>query len=375
MTTTPRTPVAAALLLAAIAVGGCRTKTPYEKPLTPVRVQRVEAAAAPPDLRYAATIEPNSHVDVAFKTSGYIRELAQIDGRPIQEGDRVTPGTVLARVGVADYADQVALAQARLDEAEASESASRDAYDRANGLFQARALTRPDFEQAKAAYEAAQARVAGAHALVEQARTSQDDTALRSPLAGVVVKRLVERGSLVGPGTAGFVLADVSAFKVSFGAPDTRLARLRLDEPELVTVDAVPGREFTGRITKISPAADPRSSVFDVEVTIAHPDPRLKVGMIATVHLESDARETGASAGRVAVPLTAVVRSRESSGAYAVYVVQKTGDATVVHLRTLTLGPMVGNDVSVLSGLQPGEQVVVSGATIVTDGEHVRIVL
>jgi len=362
-------------LVAPVLLAGCAGEAPYEKPLTPVRVQAVSRASAVPGVRYSASIEPNMRVDLAFKAGGYIQSLAEVDGRTIRDGDHVTRGMVLARVKTTDYEEKIKQARSQLAEAEAAAVPTKQALDRATALFAAKSLTRPELEQAQGAWATVQAKLSGARALVQEAENAQGDTVLASPIDGVVLKRLIEVGSLVGPGVGGFVLADTSSVKAVFGAPDTMLHRLRRGMTETITSEAVPGREFQGRITNIAPTADPRSRVFDVELTIANQDAALKVGMVASVQLEAEAAKPGTQTDAVAVPLTAIVRSKAVPNGYAVFVLEEKGGAAVARLRDVTLGDMVGNEVGIVSGLQPGDKIIISGATVVTDGESVRVIV
>lgn len=368
--------LAAVAMAAGVMIAGCAKEKPYEKPLTPVRVQVADRSGGVPGVRYSASIEPNKRVDLAFKTGGYIQSLAQVSGRPIQDGDRVTTGMVLARIKTTDYEQKVKQARSMLAEAEAAATPTKQAYDRATQLYQSKSITRPEMEQAQGAWDTVQAKLAGARALVQEAENAQGDTALVSPLNGIVMKKLIEVGSLVGPGVGGFVLADTSSVKVVFGSPDTMLHRLKTGTTQTVTCEGVPGRVFQGRITNIAPTADPRSRVFDVELTLPNQDGALKVGMVASVQLNvPTAAAEQADAAAVSVPLTAIVRSKTQTGGYAVYVLEDKGGSAVARLRDVTLGDMIGNQVGVVTGLRAGEKVIVSGATIVNDGEPVRVIL
>jgi multidrug efflux system membrane fusion protein len=141
-----------------------------------------------------------------------------------------------------------------------------------------------------------------------------------------------------------------------------------------VTTEAFPGTAFTGTVTAVAPSADPESRVFNVEVTISNGSGRLRAGMIGTVDVPTDARDASAETGVASVPLAAVVRSEAGGDEFAVFVVEAHGDEHVVRSRRVTLGAAIGDGVTVTSGLRPGEQVVVMGATLVTDGEAVRII-
>jgi len=358
--------------MAVVLPAACAQEPPYEKPLLPVRVRAVQPYVTGTTIRYSASVEPRTRVELAFKASGYIERLTTVSGRTIQDGDTVSRGMVLAQVRPLEYDEQLKQAQSRVAEAEAVVAQAKAALDRASRLFESRSLTRPELEQAQAAHDTAQAKLAGARAGVRAAESARDDTALKSPIDGVVLKRSVEVGSLVGPGASGFVLADTSSVKVVFGAPDTMLRTLKLGAVEAVSSEAVPNRTFSGRITTIAPAADTRSRVFDVEVTVPNTDGALKVGMVAVIQIGD--RATAAEAPSLVGPLAAIVHAKGREG-YAVYVVEDRDGKSVVRLRAVTVGPMIGNEISVIDGLRQGERVVVSGASIITDGDQVSLIL
>src|SRR5204863_9108264 len=113
--------------------------------------------------------------------------------------------------------------------------------------------------------------------------------------------------SLVAAGTPAFVLADTSSVSVRFGAPDTMLPNLKVGLALTVTSEAITGAEFHGRITSISPAADARSRVFDVEIAVPNPRNQLKSGMIAALEVPGEPIRQPVTV----VPLTAIVRSKD----------------------------------------------------------------
>jgi multidrug efflux system membrane fusion protein len=360
----------------ALASAACRHEEAYTKPRTPVRVERVAPRTAEGGIRYAGALEPNLRVDLAFKVPGYVGSIATVagaDGRPrtIQDGDRVTRGLVLAQVRQDDVEARLAQARSAQAEAEAALRQAQDALARAKALYAAKSLTRPDLDAAQGAHDAVQAKLAGAQALVQEARNAVNDSALRAPIDGVVIKRLVEVGALVGAGTPGFVVADTSRVKVVFGVPDVMVGRLRALEHLPVALEALPDRGFEGRVTRVAPVADVKTRSFDVEVTLPNRDGALKAGMVASLQMPGDQPHQQP----LAVPLTAIVRSPKRPDGYAVFVVRGEGDTMTAVARDVTLGEMTGNRIEVTTGLQPGERVVVSGATVVTDGAPVAIVL
>jgi RND family efflux transporter MFP subunit len=411
---------------------GCNTARTEEKQPKPVKVKAVETHSTANSVRYSASIRPAAQVDVAFKVSGYIEAIAQQKDaggqwRHLQAGDVVSKGAVLARVRQSDYMARVSEAKSQNGEArsalEANNSQLKEAtaavetaraqvndsqasfqrsaldYERSRILFSTQSITKPDYDASKAQYEMAQAKLEAARGQLKSAearvaisraqisaaeskiKTAEAatisatipllDTQLKAPMSAVVIDRKIEIGTLVSQGVTGFVLADLTSVKAAFGVPDLALQSLKLGDILKVTTDALPGTEFSGHISRISPSADQNSRVFDVEVTISNPEGRLKPGMIASLNVNEGA---AVQVSVPAVPLTAVTRAKDNPNAYAVLVVEQRQGKQFAQLRTVTLGESLGNAVVVTSGLRAGEMVVTTGVTQVADGELVQII-
>lgn len=353
----------------------CHREDAYQKPLTPVTVRVVEQYSGGGGVRYSGNIEPRAEVALAFKVGGYVEEIRQVRGvdgraRNLQEGDSVTKGTLLARVRERDYVDKVNQAKAQLAQAQSAAEKARLDFDRASALLASQSLTKPEYDGAKAQLDSSTASVTGARAQVAEAETALADCSLRAPMDGVILNRMVEVGSLVGAGTAGFSLADASSIKVIFGVPDVVLPDLRKGEILTIATEAIRGRQFRGQITSISPSADPRSRVFDVEIQVPNPDNQLKPGMIAALQLPGEALPEPVPV----IPLAAIVRPQGDPGGYAVVVVEDQGGKQIARVRKIRLGEAYGNNITVASGVKPGDRVIVIGATVVAEGEQVRII-
>lgn len=346
-----------------------------EKPPTPVRVQAVGTSPVEQGQRYSATIAPYEQVNMAFKVGGYIREILQMRGvdgrlRNAQQGDTVKKGTVLARVRESDYTVKVNQAKSQLAQAQASYLKATQDWERATNLFATQSMIKPDYDTAKARFDETQASVEGARAQLAEAQLNLDYSAMIAPIDGMVLQRSIEVGTLVTSGTVGFVLADLSRVKVVFGVPDTMLAELQLGSSLPVVTESIRNVSFPGRITAISPSADPRSRVFNIEVTVPNQKQQLKAGMIASLQT---AREKPSQ--RVpTVALGAIMRSQTDPKGYAVFVVEKSAGKTVARLRDVQLGEIYGNTIAVAGGLKPGDQVVATGGTLLRDGDPVAII-
>ena len=361
------------LLAACSEVQGSTTPPPRPVRVTDVRPQETHGR-----IRYSVSVQPYEQVTVAFKSGGYVDNVLQrrdADGRlrALQPGDQVSVGTVLARVREADYRERVTQAESSLRELEAASVKARLDWARAQALFESESLTRPELDAAKANLDASAARIDSARAQVELARLALADCAITAPIAGVVLERRIENGTLVGSGSVAFVLGRVADVKATFGVPDSLVGRMTAGQSITTTTEAFPGRNFTGRITGIAPSADSQSRVFNIEVTIPNHDGRLKPGMIGTVEVPAVDAVVDPVSG-AAIPLAAVVRSNRSPNGYSVFVVDSANGRDVAHARPIELGPASGNDISVTQGVHIGERVVVMGATLLTDGETVRVI-
>jgi multidrug efflux system membrane fusion protein len=363
-------------LLLAVLLMGCGPAEKHEPPPIPVSVSPAEAYQETGEIRYSANIQPYARVELAFKSGGYLTQILQVRGidgkmRNVHEGDYVKRGAVLARVRQSDY--EAKLAQAAGQNAAARAALEKAQLDlvRARNLYAANSMTKSDYDKAIAQYGEALGSVGATGGQVKEARIALQDTKLRAPIAALVLKRKVEVGDLVNAGTVGFTVANTEEVKVIFGISDLMLKHLKLGDQLAVTTEALRGRVFRGLVTAISPSADPKSRVFDVEITIPNPDQALKVGMIAALAVATGQAPTEMTV----VPLTAVVRSPTNPGGYALFVVEEKGGKQIARMRdNIELGEVYGNMITITKGIKVGEAVIVTGATLVTDGQRVRIV-
>lgn len=368
-------------VMALTALSACKeVEVKAEATVRPVKVQAAEPLAQESRARYSATIQPDEQVALSFKVGGYVDSVMQrrgADGRmhALQAGDVVRAGEVVARVREGDYRERLNQAASTVREAEAGSAKARLDLERARELFAVQSLTRPDLDAAQSSFDASQARIDSARAQVALADISLRDCDLVSPISGVVLERRIEAGTLVGTGTVGFVIARVAPVKVVFGVPDLLVHRIAPGSELDVATEAFGETRFRGRVTAISPSADLQSRVFNVEVTVPNPDGRLKPGMIGRVEVAAGPlASSSADTGTVAVPLVAVVQPGPGGDTYAVYLVDGSADRAVARARQVALGDVRGNAVAVTRGLQPGERVIVSGASLLVDGEAVRVV-
>jgi multidrug efflux system membrane fusion protein len=364
------------LSLSALA-GGCHTPAPLPQAPQAVQTQRVGRPSALNGgaQRYSAVVEPESEVPVSFRIPGYVVSLRQTRGengrmRDIAEGDRVGRGTALAHIRAAEYEDRVRQATSRAAAAEAVALKAKLDLDRATNLFAAQSLTKPEFDAARAQHDATDGELRAARASVSEAEIALRDTTVVAPFDGEIVKKEVEPGAFVGPGAPVFVVAKTDVVKIMIGVPDTTIRSIRLGQLVDVSVDAFADRTFKARVTRIASAADLKTRNFDVEVAIPNRDHVLKAGMIGSLQLTTGTRTPEAPA--LQVPLSAIVQA--PGGKYGVFVVAAGEAGRTASLRMVELGPVVGTDISVRTGLELGDEVITTGAALLKDGQRVEVI-
>lgn len=357
------------------AFGCTKEKAAQEKPLRAVLVRPVEVYKDKEAKRFSANIAPKEQVSLFFKNNGYVDEILQVQGvdgkkHAVEKGDRVTKGTVIARIRTGDFQARATQAKGRLSEAQALSTQAESDYERAKDLYDLKSVTKMDYDQAKSKYENAKAGVAAAKGAVQEAALALKDCALTVPWDGVVFQRSIEPGALASPSHAAFIIGDDSSMKVVFGVPDIMVAAMKKGESINVSTEAFPGKTFKGTITAISPIADKETRVFNVEVTIPNREGSLKSGMIGSLEIE----DHNAVKPYLGVPLTAIVKPKGSEPGYAVFVAEQKNGKAIAKQKKVALGEVYGKIVAVTEGLQAGEQIIITGASQVTDGEELRII-
>jgi RND family efflux transporter MFP subunit len=363
--------LASGLMLGATA---CKQENSAETLSLPVHTAMVQTIAVGNGAKYSASIVPYAQVDLSFQSGGYVGSIRQVKNpsggmRNIDQGDWVQKGTVLAVVRQQDYQDKLEQAKAQLARAQAEFEKAKLSFDRVSALYAEQSATKPDYDSAQAQLASTTASVSGAQAQVSEANVALGYCSLQAPFSGWVVKRNIDLGSLVGPATNGFTLADTQSVKAVFGVPDTSISRVRLGQHLAITTDALP-QQFAGRVSAISPAADPKSRVFSVEVTIPNPKDRLKSGMIASLALNGEQLPQSV----LAVPLSAVIRDPAKANGFAVMVADGNGDFQTARLRAVELGGTYGNMIAAKGGVAFGERVITTGVSLIKNGDKVRVI-
>ena len=343
---------AAAALAALALLGACGRETAPAPAATreaaPVRTVPAEPAELHAAVRAVGIVAPRDEVRMSFKVGGVVERM------DVDVGDTVHAGQVLAVLRGTEV--NAAVAQA----SEAVEKSRRD-LERAKQLRADEVATQEQVEDLTTAYNVA-------HSNLQAARFNARFATIVAPSDGVVLQRLAFADELVAGGQPVLVLgATGEGWVVRAALADRDAVRVNLGDEARVAIDAFPGRSFEGRVTRIASAADPQTGTFEVEIEIAPEGARFVRGLVAKVELAI--RGAGEPA-RTVVPVSAIV---EANGPAAVVYVLDAAEG-VARRREIAVGPIAGERVTVVAGLEPGEQVVTDGAAWLSDGHAVRVV-
>jgi membrane fusion protein (multidrug efflux system) len=316
-------------------------------PTVTVSTAVAEKQAWTPDVHVVGSLQAVDGVQLTAQIAGNVTAIA------FKSGDRVEKGALLVQLD-----DGTELAQLHADQAK--EKQAQAEIDRTQDLFKLGASSQSDLDTAQANYGAAVAAVESDQAVLRK-------LAITAPFGGIAGIRQVSLGQYVAPGTIIVSLQSWDPVHLEFNIPQAEAAELRDGQRVEFTVDALPGRKFTGGITALDSRIDPATRNVGVEATLANRELSLRPGMYGDVHLSM-----GKQREVVIVPSIAV--SYNTFGNF-VYVVTAGGPSgtQVVHQRQLVTGDERDGQVVVDSGLQAGDIVVIAGQTKLHDGSLISV--
>ena len=325
------------------------------------RTVTVEAAVlARWDLRpvfsFSANLEAVWSTDVSPKADGRIDQLL------VEEGDRVTVGMILARLDTNELAAQVMQAEGQLLQAKATLEQNELNFRRMETLSKQDAVSLQTLDSARTQRDLAQGGVNAAMGNLMLLKARLENANIICPLNGVVVKRYVQAGTFSKAGSPIVAVADVSSLLAKAVVGEAQVQEVKVGVPVKIRVNALKDQEFTGTLTRLSPAATLPARTFTAEVNIPNPQGVLKTGMFAKADIEGMLRSKV-----LAVPESCLVLREDQKTVFVV-----TPDNKVVQ-KVLKLGEAAGGWVEVLDGVAEGDKIVVAGQHKLKDGASIRL--
>ena len=312
-----------------------------------MEVSRVELETFTEIIRLTGTVQADRDVVISAEESGVIREIL------VDKGNRVRTGQAMFRMD-----DKILKAQ--VEQARALSNLAQETWDRRKRLYEEDQVG-SELAYLEAKYAAEQA-AANLNLLEERLAR----TVIRAPITGILDSREIEVGTMVGAGTPVARIVDADPLKITAGVPERYALDVRTGSEATVTFDVIPEEIFRGQISYVGSVVDPGSRTFSVELRLPNPGGLIKPEMVANVEV---VRRTVDEA--MVIPQEALVRVEEG---YIVFVVEKEGGADLVRSVPVELGAAQQNEVVVLSGIEPGDRLIVVGQQTVAAGDRVNVV-
>jgi membrane fusion protein (multidrug efflux system) len=344
----PRSGGLALALLAAVASAGCGDGEAAPPggfggaPPTPVETDTVIAGQIARVVTIPGTVEAIRTIGVNAQVAGAVLEV------PVEEGDRVREGQIVARLDDREIRAQLRAAEASFEVAEA-------AFQRSQQLLERQVITQPEYEADRTAYEAARAQV-------EQLRTRAGFAEIRSPIGGVVTTKTIQSGDVVGNQTRLLEVAEVDTMVVRVSVSELDIVDIQAGDPVQLRLDALPDELLTASVRRVFPSADPTTRLIPVEVALSPEDGRrTRPGYLARVQFQLEPKDDA-----LLIPAGAIVSRGGGEGVYIV------GDSSTVVLRSVTPGMTSEGRVEIVEGLAVGDRIVTAGANLLRDGARIR---
>lgn len=325
------------------------------------RVVTVEVATVArrdivPVMSFSGNLEPEWSADISAKVDG------RIDRMLVEEGDFVKAGQIIAVLDTNELAAQVMQAEGNLLAARAGlEQAELDLV-RTEALAKQGAVSLQALDTARIKRDLAFGQVKAAEGNLALLTARLDNANIVAPRDGIVTKRYLQAGYYVKAGSPIINLADVTNLLAKATVGEAQVNELAIGLPVKIKVSALGDKEFSGTVTRISPAAAMPARTFTAEVTIPNKNGEIKAGMFAKVSIPAKAKKSV-----LAVPESALVMREDQK---TVYVVK---DNNTVQQIVLKLGYVADGWAEVLEGLKEGDRIVVSGQNKLRDGVSIKI--
>ncbi len=377
---------AAVVIIAVVVLIGRRGGT---VPVQVVTVTTSGGAGAARGGNGAVAVVANGYVVARTKAAVSAKIPGRLAMLNVSEGSRVQKGDVIARLDNADYAAAVGQAEAGLASAKATliETQSdrdqlqrefvrvRDIHSQNPNLVSPQEVENAESRarQGDARVDAQHARVDAAAAALRVAQANLENTYIRAPFSGTVLRKEAEVGEVVAPSVGGgltrgavVTMADLATLEVEVDVNEAYIARIQGGQQARITLDAYPDTSFRGAVRQVVPTADRQRATVQVKVTIVDRDPRILTEMGAKVEFLGAASSTERTERpRIIVPAEAV---RSENGRDVVWIVRDGR----LQKRDVDAGPVSGNFREIHSGLAGGEQLLVGGIETPRDGQRVK---
>ncbi len=308
----------------------------------PVKVVKVSESSYMNSRNYVGTVEAVSSSSLSFEVMGNVSKVF------VTEGENVQKGKLLATLDKATLQNSYNASLASLKEAQ-------DAYNRMKSLYDNGSL--PEMKWVEV-----QSKLQQAVSMEQISRKSLKDAGLYAPFSGVISSKSIEPGMNVMPGIEVMQLADISTVNIKIAVPEKEISRVNKGQQAEVRVGALGDKLFTGVVSEKGIAANPLAHTYEVKIKLNNTSHELMPGMVCKVGVHSRETEAG-----IVLPTHTV--QLQPDGKKFVWVVKDNAASQ----RIVNTGDLTAEGVIITAGLQPGDEVIVSGNQKVSEGTKIAV--
>ena len=334
----------------------------------PVSVMQIVRGNVNRTLSFNGDIQANVEVKVFSKIPDRIAAFY------VDEGDRVTDGSVIADIASTQIEQAVKQAEAAVSAAAAQQGNMEAEYKRADRLKQEDAMSQQQYDLIATQYKAALAQYEQAQAALKTAQSQYQDTKISAPISGIIGKRYYETGDMANPALPLVSIVQMDKVKIHFNVPEKEMPLLTKGQSAKIAVIGIPDQNFYGAVEKISPVLDPLTRMADVEVDLDNPGYLLRPGMYATLEITVGVIENILIVPRYAVLENSSLKKIDGKDTvvrnYFVYVVHDS----LAEQRQLDVRYVNHRSIAVNDGIAEGDTLVISGQNNLRNGLPVLII-
>jgi membrane fusion protein (multidrug efflux system) len=313
-----------------------------QKAPIPVEVVAIDRADIQQTYRSITTLEAENEADVVARSTGILEKLM------VEEGDRVTKGQLLAQLDIEQLTLEVNQIEATLNKLKNELNRQEQLFSRKLGSTDSRDRARFEYQSQQAQYQLSKLKL--------------NYASIKAPISGIITERAVKQGNLIRDNDLLFKVVDLNSLVAILNLPERELANVKKQQKVLLQIDALNEQVVIGEVNRIRPSIDVSTGTFRVVATIPNEQQKLKSGMFGKVEVVFDVH-----LNTLVLPLQAVISQDNRSHVFVV----KDNEALQTPVK---LGFEHDGKVEIISGLEQGDAVIVTGQQVMKHQTRVEIV-
>ncbi|TYP92516.1 RND family efflux transporter, MFP subunit [Fodinibius salinus] len=341
-----------------------------EDPPTSVETITVSAQNISQQIKSFGNIRAQEIVQVTPQVSNRVVEIHA------ELGDTVQQGEVLAKVYDATYRDQYKQAQSQLEQNRSAYVRDSLQFQRQKELYKKDLISATEFDNAKATFQNSKAQLESSKANLTESRENLNNTKISSPVYGTVLSRKISEGDVATTGQTAFEIANLIGYQARVHVPFEEWKEVEIGQPVNFRVSNQSDISGRGRVTQKSPRLDANTGLGEVRISLTERGNSIYQGVLVEsiidveTHNDTPVIPRAALVENVQTLIEPESNSIQLQRSYSVFVVQ--GDS-IAFERKVELGIQQGNSVEIASGINAGDEIVITGQSDLTDSTKVRI--